>query len=124
MISPKQFPEIPVPQSTLRAKQPSLLHPVVMYFHNYSNHWALFDSMTRCNRRQIHPELKTQMLSLYGMRPVKGHNYVERQKGSKDCGCIVITYSVLLLYGEDPSMIDKQKVLTEHIIDCFTNEHF
>ena len=100
-------------------------------FHNYSNHWALthfrdsviylYDSL---QMEQLHPELKMQMLALYGPREVK-QPYVQQQKGSKDCGCFAIAFSVSLLYGEDPStLVYEQEMLREHIVNCFTRKHF
>ncbi len=103
----KQFPDIPDPQTALLAQLPGSLKAAQeksMFFHNFSGHWALsrlssgivflFDSLLP---KELDLKLKEQMLSLYGKCLVQ-RPYVQRQQGSKVCGCFAIAFYVSLLY--------------------------
>ncbi len=130
----KQFPGIPDPQTALLAQLPGSLKAAQqksMFFHNFSGHWTLsslssgivflFDSLLP---KELDLKLKEQMLSLYGKCLVQ-RPYVQRQKGSKDCGCFAIAFCVSLLYGEDPSsLLFNQKEMRGHIFSCLTQESF
>ena len=130
----KQFPEMPDPQTPLKAQQLGSLkaaHDKSMFFHNFSGHWALshlssgvialFDSL---QPKELDPNLREQMLSLYGKRKVQ-RPYVQHQKGIKDCGCFAIAFCVSLLYGEAPSsLLFDQKKMREHILSCLTQKYF
>ncbi len=108
----KQFPDIPDPQTALLAQLPGSLKAAQeksKFFHNFSGHWALsslssgivflFDSL-------LPKEVKrADAVALWKMPGTKTIIYVQRQKGSKDCGCFAIAFCVSLLYGEDPSSL-------------------
>lgn len=129
-----QFPDMPPPQTTLRAKQPRLLQPAKegsIFFHNYDEHWVLshiregvvylYNSF---HNKEIHPELKEQIVALYGKQTIKVP-VVQVQKGGEDCGCFAIAFCVSVLYGDDPaSLVYNQQQMREHIANCLANKHF
>ena len=72
-----------------------------------------------------------QLHSLYGH--LKNSNnklevilpQVQTQKGTTDCGCFAISFSVSLMLGENPSeLVYTQKQLRQHIAECFSRGYF
>ena len=133
LVLSKQFPDMPVPQTTLYTQRLDKLHQAKensIFFHNFSGHWALshlregvvflYDSL---QPKTIHPDLQKQILALYGKRLVRVPP-VQIQKGSTDCGCFAIAFCVSLLYGDDPTtLVYEQKKMREHITACLSSEH-
>ena len=52
----------------------------------------------------LHPDLKEQLLALYGETDIELVP-VQVQSGTRDCGCFVIAFSISLLFGDDPSKL-------------------
>ena len=131
LVLAKQFPDMPSPQTALRAQRLDKLQPAKensFFFHNYSSHWALshlregvvflYDSL---QPKSLHPD---QMRALYGNRKVKAPQ-VQIQKGSIDYGCFAIAFCVSLLYGDDPAtVVYEQKKMREHITMCLSDKYF
>ena len=129
----KQFPELPSLQNTLTI---TWLHPAEegsFFYHNFCGHQALsrladgkmhvYDSM---QPRSLTPAIIEQLCSLYGHLKKKNKleiilPHVQKQQGTSDCGCFAISFSVSLMFGENPlELVYVQKELHYHIADCFS----
>ena len=130
----EQFPDIPVPQTTLRVARPELIKEAEeksFFFHHFCEHWALshirdnvvylYDSL---QPKSINSTLAEQLHSLYGNRIVKIPQ-VQLQKGNKDCGCFAIAFCVSLMFGDDPATLCyDQKEMRKHLMQCFETKCF
>ena len=130
----KQFPDMPAPQSTLLTSKPQRLKPAEensIFFHNFNHHWVVsqlkddvvyvYDSLLP---KHLHPDLQQQLVSLYGNRAVQ-IPLVQVQKGSSDCGCFAIAFTISLMYGDDPAAeVYDQKEMRQHLIKCFEYNYF
>lgn len=135
LLLSKQFPELHALQKTVYSQNISKLQPAKdfsLFFHFYSAHWVLshfreghvylYDSL-QC--KTLHPNLKEQMVALYGDATEVEVIPVQVQVGTQDCGCFAIAFSVSLMFGDNPSsLVYKQKELRQHMADCITEQHW
>ena len=129
----EQFPDMPVPQTTLCTAQLELIKEAKekSFFHNFCEHRAL--SQIRENMvylynslepKSINSILAAQLHALYADRIVKVPQ-VQLQKGSKDCGCFAIAFCVSLMFGDDlATLYYDQKEMRKHLIQCFEAKCF
>ena len=131
----EQFPDMPVPQTTLCAARPQSIKKAKeksFFFHNFCQHWAL--SYIRDNTVYLYDSLQPkginsstlaeQLRALYGNRIVKVPQ-VQLQKGSEDCGCFAIAFCVSLMFGDDPATLYyDQKQMRKHLVQYFEAKCF
>uniref|UniRef100_A0A1X7UCZ9 Ubiquitin-like protease family profile domain-containing protein n=1 Tax=Amphimedon queenslandica TaxID=400682 RepID=A0A1X7UCZ9_AMPQE len=108
---------------------------IIQIIHDRTSQWIVASNLRRTdNQVEIYDSVyisvnaltRTRVTNIFqpiqGKKPHLKMMKMHKQVGAQDCGCLAITIATAILIGSDTSARFNQKIIREHLLQCFADK--